>query len=158
MSLPCLNEKQHYKTRRSETCRTKKTKMFFMYFLTSSFLLTFILSLLSALYEKSLFRELHYVDAKRPDKEQTRKKQRINQSYRFWSGDRQAWTHSGGLLPDSGRNHKRLARSQQHWKQTHSKSPLPAPWTYSDNPPLQSQKVSVSHLVRVDAGRYLSGH
>lgn len=50
----------------------------------------------------------------------------VNRSYMFWIRGRQAQTHSGVQLPDYGMNPKLHARSQRHWKQTHSKISLPA--------------------------------
>ena len=82
-----------------------------------------------------------------------KKKYGANQSYKFWSGDRQAESRSEDQLPDCGKNPELRARSQPHWKQTHSRNPLPAQKTESGNPPLQSQTLSISmcHVVVLNA-------
>lgn len=68
----------------------------------------------------------------------------VSQSYRFWSEDHQVLTHWADQLPGYDMNPKLHSRSLQHWEQTDNRNPLPARQTESDNPPLHSQKDSVS--------------
>lgn len=71
---------------------------------------------------------------------------RRNRSYRSWSGDRLAQKYSGDQLPDYDMNPKLPARTLRHWKQTHSRNPLPARQTESGIPPLQSQRDECKYL------------
>jgi len=71
------------------------------------------------------------------------------ESHRFWSGGRRAQTHSAGQLLDFDMNPELPAKSPRHWKQTHSRTPLPGRRTESDSPPLQGQRDGVSVRIQV---------